>query len=499
MATATEPTNSIDNIGAIVHVSIPAPEEGGIVVFKGENGSGKSTALRTIESTLGRKSKLTVRDGEAKGSASFGGIKLTLGTRMGLTGEAVVTSLEGKLDITDLVDPGLKDEVAADAKRIRALLSLSGAKADPELFFELFGGEDEFNAICPDVSEADDLVDLAATVKRKAEAESRRIEAQAEKKAQAAATQRQMAGEVGPEANDDPNELQADLEACLSLLTKLHEQQAAAVKAASLNQQAQRELDLIKSTDGPTYTELNKLADTAGEESRATFTALDHCRKALQQAEHEHKQALSAFQLARAKADAKVKEDGLTLKWQQQLSAAVPSAPDASELAAARQDVDACRKAIETAAVARAAKAKLTAAEAIQAEANELTAQALRLRNAAVATENVLSEAVAKLGCSLRVYGGRLVTKTKRKEQTLFSDLSHGERYKQAIPIVAHVLKDEPRPVVTLEQEAFEALDPANRDYVRGLFLEHGILCYTALAADGPLRAEVYNGNGEHE
>ncbi|MCB1771940.1 MAG: AAA family ATPase, partial [Candidatus Competibacteraceae bacterium] len=45
----------IKNIGAIESVSIPVPKGGGVVVLRGRNGSGKSTALDAIQSAVSGK------------------------------------------------------------------------------------------------------------------------------------------------------------------------------------------------------------------------------------------------------------------------------------------------------------------------------------------------------------------------------------------------------------------------------------------------------------
>ncbi len=54
----------ITDIQAIEHVSIPVPESGGVVVLKGNQGTGKSTALQAVQALAGRKAdSLSIRDG----------------------------------------------------------------------------------------------------------------------------------------------------------------------------------------------------------------------------------------------------------------------------------------------------------------------------------------------------------------------------------------------------------------------------------------------------
>lgn len=139
----------IENIAAVKHVTIPYPDGGGIVVLKADNGKGKSTTLAAIESAVTGNGSLSVRDGALKGTVSAFGVTITVGKNTRRKGELSVTSLDGKLSIGELIDPGRKEPEAADARRIKALLALVGAEADPSLFHELFGGKQQFEGLSP--------------------------------------------------------------------------------------------------------------------------------------------------------------------------------------------------------------------------------------------------------------------------------------------------------------------------------------------------------------
>ena len=124
-------TGTLKNIGPLETLTFPIPEAGGVVVFHGRNGSGKSTALRAIDTTVSGKGKVSVRDGTLKGEIDAFGVRVSLARSIRRTGEAEVVSLEGRFSVADLVDPGMKDPDAADAKRIKALVQLSGARPTP--------------------------------------------------------------------------------------------------------------------------------------------------------------------------------------------------------------------------------------------------------------------------------------------------------------------------------------------------------------------------------
>ena len=126
----------IKTIGPIQQLHIPLPEGGGCVVLRGPNGAGKSTALDVARRLAGSKQGgLSPTDGAKRGSASLGAAKLSVTPKkVAQAGELEVETIEGRFDVSELIDPGIKDPDRADAARLRALVSLSGAVADESLY-----------------------------------------------------------------------------------------------------------------------------------------------------------------------------------------------------------------------------------------------------------------------------------------------------------------------------------------------------------------------------
>lgn len=110
----------LDSIGSIRSAKILIPKDGGVVVLTGRNGSGKSTALDAIQSAMTGKGKPPVMDMAKSGSVRVAGITMTVARSVRRQGELQVETLEGRLSIADLVDPGFVDPERADAKRIKA-------------------------------------------------------------------------------------------------------------------------------------------------------------------------------------------------------------------------------------------------------------------------------------------------------------------------------------------------------------------------------------------
>ena len=95
-------------------------------------------------------------------------------------GIKIEAALAGGLDPSVLVDPGLKDPIAADKRRIECLLLLGGAKASPEDFVELVGDRAAFDALVPSEDlETDDPLELQQRVKQRLEAAARTREGEA--------------------------------------------------------------------------------------------------------------------------------------------------------------------------------------------------------------------------------------------------------------------------------------------------------------------------------
>jgi hypothetical protein len=119
----------------------------------------------------------------------------------------------------------------------------------------------------------------------------------------------------------------------------------------------------------------------------------------------------------------------------------------------------------------------------------EIDAKAERLRIAARSTDAILEAALLAAGFNvIRVDNGRLCVETDRGLEP-YSELSHGERWTIAFDLAATGLK--PGAVLALCQEAYESLDPLNKELLNRLALERQIVVITAQATDGILRAEL--------
>lgn len=463
----------IENVGPIERLTIPLPEAG-VVVLHGRNGSGKSHAIAAVDSLVTGRGKLPCRDGAARGLVEGCGARLTIGRSSRRQGEAEVVTLEGKLDISQLVQPPIKDEDAADRTRIKALIQLSGASADPAMFRAVLPKSTTLGELVTPEDLAGDPVALSGKVKRALEAEARRHEKAAEAAELKAAAIRERAGDVDPKAPEPAAaekalqdalvaEGQLKTEAGQVAIRRENARKAAeALKAArakaDVGDQAELEANLAKCDD--TVQKLDKALAVARERQQQLRKALGEAR--------------------RHKADVAVLEKALQDVPQ-------PIAQEALDQAA--QKVAEARSRHAAAMEASHARRLLAQVEEVLQTAGRARGQADAYRAAAGSVDWVLSDMVARVTKRLRVEAGRLVCDTDRGAE-LLSDLSGGERWRLALEIAAEQVGQ--GGLVTVPQEAWEGLDPQNRAEVADIARRVGVVLLTAECGDQvEIEAEV--------
>jgi len=472
-------TVEIQNVGPIERLSIPLPEAG-VVILRGQNGVGKSHALAAVDSLISGRGKPPCRDGADKGLVEGFGAKLTIGRSQRRTGEAEVVTLEGRLDISQLVQPPIKDEEAADRQRIKALVQLSGQSADLEAFAKILPPGMKLDELVPPSERSDDPVVFAGQLKRALEAEARRIEKQMQA-------------------------LQVDLAALEQNITEppqpgipqVQEDHITEAKAAYIEAQKAEAALRVRAE------EIEKRRQQASK-AKAVLTSLQadleqHNIEALQSQEQEIVHQISKLEQALAVARERLSQVQKRLQQArqvqnqvEQLQRVIAETPDPipqEEIDAASQAVEKARQNLERLESLRrnqqlAAQAHLLVQKLLEGEA-----VAALVREAARSTDQVLSDMVAKVTSRLRVEGGRLVCDTDRGVEP-FGELSPGERWRIALEIAAQTVGQ--GGLVTVPQEAWESLDPVNRTEIAQIARHVGVVLLTAEAdAAETIQAEI--------
>ena len=482
-------TIEIENVGPITSLTIPVPADGGVVVLQGPNGRGKTTALEAVESLVkGRPPSL--KDGAKRGRIEGLGVKINVGLSSRRSGELEVQSLEGRLDVSDLVDPGIASPEAADARRIKALIALSGVECSPDMFAGLVeGGKSKLEEIVPPSKLASsDIRELAGELKRGIEKEARQVEGKAETEAGRAKGLFEQAGDQPTEPECDEAEARRRYEEAVKLHSDLQARKAAADNtrfAADLARDHLREAELSRSDDS---------IEAITGQIRATEINLEKAAERIREVECELETARSRQRMLRDRMVDLERRHDLAIDHAERIKTlreAIDLASDAEEITPdqitqAEQAKDYAADLIGQIAAIRSAQQKRKAAAQATAESQSLRKKAEGLRQAAAGTDEILTELVSGLNVPLQVQvidsRTRLMTTTVRG-LTYFADLSAGERWRIALDVAIEAVG--PRGLLTIRQEAWEGLDPANRQAICDHVRARGVVLLTAEATGG--------------
>lgn len=483
-------TIELANVGPVESLTIKIPDDGGVVVLRGRNGSGKSTTLEALQSVATGKGALSVRDGELRGEVKAFGVTVTVAQSTRRRGEADVVTLEGPGDVSTLVDPGLQSDDAADVRRIRALLSLVGATCDATAFWRLLDGREGFEKIVRAKSiEGDDPVTMADRIKRDIEAAARAEEGEGETAQRKASELLAQNDGIDLEVEHDADTLAKALEDATAFVGRQRAKAEAFDNACGAREEAAAKLQELRA-NAP---DLEALTREEAAASHATGVAnvalvdlrneLTELQKRIATAEQTHAKALAEHKAAADRLkNAKASADAIAAAAKA-VEEALPDAVTIVEVEAALADQRKARDAMERGVIVRQALKRTQDAEAALAKAGAHNRKAESLRNAAKGVDDVLSELVGRACSRLRVEAGRLILTTGRGK-TYFADLSHGERWKLALEVAIDAVGR--GGVLVCPQEAYEALDPSNRRAIAAQLAGSGVVLFTALASDDP-------------
>lgn len=489
MSTAIAEEIELQDVGPIHQLSIPLPEGGGVVILRGKNDAGKSETLKAVDALVTGRGSIEKRDGSPRGSISLGEARLTVVKQQRRDGaELAAVSLDSRFDLADLVDPGLKDPEKADSFRIKALIQLTGVTPDITLFHTLAENKGEFDEIVrPECGECDDVVNMAAMIKRDFESAARKSDNQAENYQGVALGHREAALGYDESIESDSDTLQQALEAAIREEQRIETEQRSAAQQNEKIAQARKALeDARSSTDIPSLeaaTAAEEQALTAktqaDEEVKLLIESLREARVRLAKAEAAHAAAVTSRQAA-------ARHAATIEAWEQTASLqTVDVDPQAAQ--AARERVVQARQAVEQGALQRDKATRNAQADTADRMALQARKKAERMRDAAKGTEEILSSLVGKCGTSLRVERGRLVTNHARGTVP-YSELSDGTRWKIAIDIGIEALSRIGVPthkmILIIPQVAWSELSPANRKLIHEHARERGVHILTALATD---------------
>lgn len=496
--------------GRISRLEVPVPPagQGGVVIVRGRNDHGKSTVLECVDALINGGSGPSLRRGEVQGYTNGLGVNVKVGARITRKGKLEVTGFVGAESITKFVDPGIKDQEAADAERLRSLLRLANAKISGDAWADKFGSEVRELVKDDPVATSTAIVKHLQAKARESEAERDRREGAAaalEARVKAAEAELAAAGVVGVGVDGGKSgeggeggvtSLPAgqDLQSAtksheLAIAEKLKAERAVENKRAAA-EEAKRAAEELKAEEGKALGTLDKAeaAVVAAEyDLHERSKAIDNLRRMLEEETAKRDAAIVAWNSAKQARDTIAAHHATLNKLREKVSSGAAEV-DLTELNAAIAKVEKAAK-IKTAIEQKAAVEKLRKdAVAERESAKKSSEQAAKYRQSAEDVDLVLADAIKDIACGVRISNGRLWAKNSEGVEVYVSELSPGKRTTLAIEIAASSASGGEMGV--LEQEAWESLDPVNQEYVVRRMIEKGIVLVTAECDEGELRAE---------
>jgi hypothetical protein len=477
----------------------------GLHVLRGPNGSGKTTILRTAEMIVDGQTdtRLQKRDGSKRGVATLSGKTLRVSTQIRHEGEISLSGC-GDLSIAELHTPKFLKVETRDAHRIKTLVRLSGVTADAALFRDLLPGR--FDEVVPsDSIRADDLVDMAARVKRAIEAKALSVEKFEATAISDARAQAAIAEGVDLTIPHDTEKLQTELEEAIREQTawaaKLAELQASRAAANATNERARAaRARLEQMVASPSVADATMADDQATAAVDVVQAQIERLRSKLREAEATKAELVARQEAAEAALAAAKREESLHAELKAAIDAGGAIGPTDTELDTARVQSEEwataiadAKRAITTGATVRNAIAAQAKSAEHMDRAKALGEEKRRLRDAATDTATVLTRAIANLeGCPLKIRlsesgDPRLVIATDRSDCEYFEDLSDGEKWQVVVSIAAQSNR-----LIVLPQSAFGELAPSTRMQIHELAKRNSCYILTAVADDCELHGEAY-------
>lgn len=480
----------IRNVGPIQRLSIPFPENGGLVCLVGPNGGGKTTAINAVQTLITGEGKIPVTWGESSAEVSGFGARLTMSAannRKGHYGEFSVSNIEGDSALMDFVNPGVKDPVVADAKRIKAAIRVMGIPSDSSLFEPLFSSRGEMLSVVGSASlGASCPVEMCAGIKRDVEASARGCELLfQERKSQAEGLMRTIPLEFSGAIDETTIEdAEARLAAALENLSDLKVARRDSDAAAAERQRISESLKSVSRIDLSAIQAEGVLFANSVKEQSAIVTNLE---ETLEIAKQTLRDLETNLKIVRERYKNASEENARIESMEASLAADQACPVSDLEIENASILVSGLASLVESKKNEAAVMDNANRAKSLFFEAEEAKLSAERLRSIAGSLEKVLTSVLGNGGSLVFIEDGRLWTEFYGRKE-LFSGLSEGQKFRIAIRMCVSSLRERfPNqvPLCVIPQEAFEVLQPSVREEIARYAIEESVVVLTALPADG--------------
>jgi hypothetical protein len=470
--------------------SIDLSQGPGVYEFRGARGTGKTTCISSIDWLTGHKVDVTLHDNaDDAGQVQGFGVIAPIGSRKRRKGELDLDTIDAeKFSLTDLIDPpGQKPEVR-DAHAIKALATLSETKADVSLYYELAGGQQEFDKL--GISKTSDPVLLATRIKQAYEKTARTLQNTADAEAEHAAPLEAVPDGLDMSQSSDLDTLATERDTARDHLQTLKRDRTAGQEAEKNASHAAAKLEQVK-TD---YTGM-----TVAQATHDTDTALgvwQQAEREVERLEESLKEAKAARDIARNDHSI-VKERLATAKQHDEAVSALEAAASQTATYPSQNDIDSAQATVDKASEAydqgiriRDVKQNHSKAATHRTAANNATKLATASRNKAAKVFDILARSLNTEHLIIRSFDGdpRLFVEHSKRGLTAFdkvNGLSDGERVDFSLrELLPHI---ESPGLLPIPQRVWQDLQPSDRKSLHELAKEKGLYLFGAQVTDGEL------------
>ncbi len=488
-----------------IELTNPGPIEGtftidlskgpGAYEFRGARGTGKTTCISSIDLLAGHKVDVTLHDAALSGKIEGFGVVAPIGGRKRRKGELLLDTIDAeKFSLTDLIDPPGRTPEVRDAHAIKALAVLSEAKADARLYYDLVGGQAEFDGL--GIAKTTDPVLLATRVKQAFDKLARDRQNTAEAEAGHAAplefvpddldmsqpSDLNVLGNIRDYARDNFQRMNADRE---SGFTK--EQEIGTAKSRLAKVQAEYSGPTVEAAETAANTTVFKFAD-----AKAKVVELE---RELEKAKAEVESCKTEYVAATRTYEA-AKSHQAAVDELQSLASQTVTYPDEQDALTAEASVAAASIVYNRGVRIRDIKANQEKAKAHRESAEEAEKEADEGRNKAQQVFELLARSLHTTHLTIQSVDGnpRLFVDHPRRGTTAFdrvNGLSDGERVDWSLrELIPHI---ESPGLLPIPQRIWQDLQPTDRKALHNLAVEKNLYLFGAQVDDGELRV-VYLG-----
>ena len=470
----------------------------GVYEFRGKRGSGKTTCISSIDWLSGHKVDITLHDGAASGKVEGFGAIAPIGGRKRRKGSFEPDTIDAeKFSISDILDPQGKTPEVRDATRIKALAALSETKADPQVYYDLVGGQAEFDAL--GITPTDDPVVLATRVKTAFDKQAREKQNTADAEAKHAAPLEHVPEGLDIEAESNLTTLGEKRDAARDELHRLsRDRETGIARDAEIVEANKRLSELQASYSGPTILAADAgvaLAKKKGEQARERVAELEKeleaARCELNSCAAEYKAAVATLEAAQSH-QAAVEEVA-------KIADDVVDYPTEGDVEEAAKEAATASAAYDQGVRVRDVQQNHAKAKSHRDAEKSATKAAEEFRNKAGEVFDLLAKSLHTKHLSIESVDGepRLFVKHPKRGRTLFDQvngLSDGERVDFTLQeLLPHL---ESPGVLPIPQRVWQDLQPSDREALHDMAAENGLYLFGAQVDDGDLRV-VFYGNGE--